>query len=323
MKYPYTKIAVGGTFDHLHQGHERLLHTAFQSGRKIEIGLTQKTMLAQKKLFSLIQNYHTRHQALVEWLKTNHYFHRSSITPLSDLYGPTLTDQTIKALAVTPHTISGALQINSARAQRSLPKLPIIQAELVKDQSGIYLSSTRIRQGLVSRQGFVYFTLVMTNHTLTSAHKQILAQPQGLLLTSLTQLRSRLTPTVPIALVGDYITQWFIDHKLPFNYAIFDGFNRRQPFTLHFPSHIFPKALTAKNPRGTISKDTANAINKLIQKPYGLLHITGEEDLTALPLALELPLYSHIFYGQPGQGIVMIEVTEAVKERYAQLLLEQ
>ena len=36
----YDKVAVGGTFDKFHDGHKKLLSTAFEIGNQIEIGVT-------------------------------------------------------------------------------------------------------------------------------------------------------------------------------------------------------------------------------------------------------------------------------------------
>ena len=36
----YSKVAVGGTFDKFHDGHKKLLSTAFEIGDRVEIGVT-------------------------------------------------------------------------------------------------------------------------------------------------------------------------------------------------------------------------------------------------------------------------------------------
>ncbi|WP_407462182.1 adenylyltransferase/cytidyltransferase family protein, partial [Methanobrevibacter sp.] len=40
MNRRYKKVAVGGTLDKLHDGHKKLLSTAFELGDQIEIGVT-------------------------------------------------------------------------------------------------------------------------------------------------------------------------------------------------------------------------------------------------------------------------------------------
>ena len=50
------------------------------------------------------------------------------------------------------------------------------------------------------------------------------------------------------------------------------------------------------------------------EKKVGIC-ILGEEDLSVLPLLLQAPLYGTIFYGQPGMGMVQLEITEKNKEK--------
>ena len=42
VKKEYEKVAVGGTFDKFHDGHKKLLSTAFELGRQIEVGVTSE-----------------------------------------------------------------------------------------------------------------------------------------------------------------------------------------------------------------------------------------------------------------------------------------
>ena len=48
--------------------------------------------------------------------------------------------------------------------------------------------------------------------------------------------------------------------------------------------------------------------------------IDGEEDLLALPAILLAPLKSMVLYGQMDLGVVLVEVTEEMKEKVAGLV---
>ena len=51
-----------------------------------------------------------------------------------------------------------------------------------------------------------------------------------------------------------------------------------------------------------------------------LICIDGEEDLAVLPLVMEAPLGSLVFYGQPGVGVVSIHVNKDSKKMVAEIL---
>jgi hypothetical protein len=57
-----------------------------------------------------------------------------------------------------------------------------------------------------------------------------------------------------------------------------------------------------------------------MKQESGVLKIMGEEDLLGLPLIHSLPLGSVMFYGQPGMGVVMIEVNEETKGKFARFI---
>jgi uncharacterized protein (UPF0218 family) len=50
--------------------------------------------------------------------------------------------------------------------------------------------------------------------------------------------------------------------------------------------------------------------------------VDGEEDLLAIPAVLEAPLRALIVYGQPSQGIVVVEASSQRKAKLAKLLDE-
>jgi uncharacterized protein (UPF0218 family) len=48
--------------------------------------------------------------------------------------------------------------------------------------------------------------------------------------------------------------------------------------------------------------------------------VTGEEDLLVLPVAIYAPDNSVIFYGQPNEGLVMVLVTEEIRNKAKSIL---
>ena len=55
------------------------------------------------------------------------------------------------------------------------------------------------------------------------------------------------------------------------------------------------------------------------EKPAMVL-IDGEEDLLTIPAVIEAPLGAVVFYGQPLEGVVAVEVDERSKANARQIL---
>ena len=69
-----------------------------------------------------------------------------------------------------------------------------------------------------------------------------------------------------------------------------------------------------KNPAGTIKAVAWDALWKAITlKSEVSVIVEGEEDLLVLPLISMLPTGSLIVYGQPDEGMVIVEVTIEMK----------
>ncbi len=76
--------------------------------------------------------------------------------------------------------------------------------------------------------------------------------------------------------------------------------------------------VNAKNPPGHITEDLveklSHAVDLAISGYKVRVFVDGEEDLAVIPLVLMLPKGSLIVYGQPGRGVVAVEV-DAVRRR--------
>ena len=72
---------------------------------------------------------------------------------------------------------------------------------------------------------------------------------------------------------------------------------------------------TIENTAGTLSAKGFTTLKELITgaKYPAVLEVQGEEDLLTLFAILAAPLESLVIYGQPGEGIVAVSVTEAKK----------
>ena len=72
-----------------------------------------------------------------------------------------------------------------------------------------------------------------------------------------------------------------------------------------------------RNPAGTVTSELFNTFES-IQIPAKII-IEGEEDLATLPAVLTAPIGSIVAYGQPNEGIILVEVTERKKREFQEL----
>lgn len=222
-KPQYNHAGMGGTFDRLHKGHHTLIGSALSHSGKVTIGLTVDDYSNHKTFHQIIHPYSDRQAQLEKYLADTGTADRVSIVPLKDIYGPTISDSTIDCLVVTDHTYKGAEEINNKRKDMGFLDLPIIKAELIKDDEGEYLSSTRIRQGEINRQGEIYKKYISKQVVLNPGQKNSLKEPQGNIVhgpDDLKDLISNISPTY-ISLVGDITLSFFLENKLPFNMGFF------------------------------------------------------------------------------------------------------
>ena len=80
------------------------------------------------------------------------------------------------------------------------------------------------------------------------------------------------------------------------------------------PDVPYVRLYKAPNPAGSITFDSVVSVEHALagDKPARVL-IDGEEDLLAIPAIVLAAEGSSIFYGQPGQGVVMVTVEERAK----------
>lgn len=143
----YKKIAVGGTFDKFHDGHKKLLTTAFDLGKEVEIGVTSNAFGGLK---GNIDSCEERMKSLKEffWDKSNY-----NIMVLDDPYGTTVFDKYFDAIVVSEETEPVAVEINEIRVSKGMCPLDIVVVSFVLADDGNSISSTRIRSGEINKKG--------------------------------------------------------------------------------------------------------------------------------------------------------------------------
>jgi pantetheine-phosphate adenylyltransferase len=150
----FTRVVLGGTFDHLHVGHEALLLAAFRAGRTVAIGVTTERYLADhpKPGATRIQPYRARRRALARWLSARFARSRWRLVPLRNPFGRSV-EPGVDALVISADTVSGGRAVNVERRRRGLRAVPLLVVPLVLGDDLAPVSSRRIRSGEIDRSG--------------------------------------------------------------------------------------------------------------------------------------------------------------------------
>ncbi|MGB8215723.1 MAG: phosphopantetheine adenylyltransferase [Candidatus Methanoperedens sp.] len=154
------RVAVGGTFDPLHDGHKALLMKAVELSRNGEllVGLTSD-LLARNKVHE-VSDYKSRYDEVMRFIQ------KQGIAPvivrLDDPYGPTIRDD-FDFLVVSPETHPIGLKINKIRKEKKLGQIEIVLVDYVLADDGLPISSTRIKRGEIDEHGRVLKSKVTKN----------------------------------------------------------------------------------------------------------------------------------------------------------------
>jgi pantetheine-phosphate adenylyltransferase len=149
----FGRVAVGGTFDELHKGHEALLMKAFEIGEFVVVGLSSDEFVAKIGKPHKTATYTVRLQELEDFLGKLGVANRAEIVQLNDPYGTAVSDKDLDALVVSKETQAITNKINSKRVETGLKPLCIITICMVPAENHVPISTTRIRGGEIDRYG--------------------------------------------------------------------------------------------------------------------------------------------------------------------------
>ena len=119
--------------------------------------------------------------------------------------------------------------------------------------------------------------------------------------------------------VGDATTEKMIKFGLDPSLQIVDSMEKRNKRNL--PLGKTRTILECVNPAAEITDDSISVIKKAFQADMPVrIIVKGEEDLLVLPVALYAPENSVILYGQPNEGLVIVKVTEEIRNKASKIM---
>ncbi len=147
-----SRVAVGGTFDPLHDGHKALLSRACElsKGGELLVGLTSDEMILSKN--HDVNDYSSRRKEVD--LFTREQGINPKIVKLDDPFGPTIRDD-FDLIVVSPETHHVALKINEIRKKKGLKEIELVLVDYVLAEDGLPISSSRIKKGGIDEHGKV------------------------------------------------------------------------------------------------------------------------------------------------------------------------
>lgn len=148
------QVALGGTFDPIHDGHRALFDRAFQLG-DVTVGLTSDDLAPRTRNEErYVRPFAERKADLESQLESfaERYDRAFEIRPLDEPTG-IATEPGYEYLIVSPETKSGGKEVNRLRREDDLEPLEIVVVDHVEAADGNRISSTRIVQGEIDEHG--------------------------------------------------------------------------------------------------------------------------------------------------------------------------
>lgn len=122
-----------------------------------------------------------------------------------------------------------------------------------------------------------------------------------------------------IITVGDRTTEKLIDFGIIPSLQIIDGIEKREKRdSINLENAT---ELLVDNPPAEITDSSIEVIKKAFSMNDTVrIMVNGEEDLLVIPACLYAPENAVVFYGQPNQGLVIVQVTSEIRNKTQKLL---
>ena len=153
--------------------------------------------------------------------------------------------------------------------------------------------------------------------------RQSLKLPLGKLIPNVSRAIEHIQKRNPtrLILIGDIVASKFLAAGLKPDIVVVDLMAMRSPVDIEVKNLVESFKGTVfhvKNHAGIITVELRKAL-EAAQMPIKIM-VEGEEDLATIPAVLASPDGSIVVYGQPSEGIVLIEVTEEKRREFQEIL---
>lgn len=156
-------------------------------------------------------------------------------------------------------------------------------------------------------------------HLLTDDLRAKLKSPLGMLLKgaftkTMKEFEKIVETKKPLMIisVGDALSEALLKHGIFPKVLIIDNKVMRKPTTIIVTKDY--ETVNLRNVAGTISDDAWTVVESAVRhERHVKIIVEGEEDMLTLVAILSVPEKAFVVYGQPHEGMVVVEVTAAKK----------
>jgi GTP-dependent dephospho-CoA kinase len=147
-----------------------------------------------------------------------------------------------------------------------------------------------------------------------------LKAPLGILLKDATKenIAKHIPKNSYVITVGDATTEKMLALGFAPSLQIVDGYEKRGKRT---PPQSNATKLYCDNPAAQITQQSIDLIRQAFSsRPPIQILVNGEEDLLVIPVCIYAPQNSIVLYGQPNEGLVIVQITQEIRNKTKNLL---
>ncbi|MDI6730113.1 MAG: DUF371 domain-containing protein [Candidatus Altarchaeum sp.] len=120
-----------------------------------------------------------------------------------------------------------------------------------------------------------------------------------------------------IICVGDVVSNSMLGDGWNINLCVYDNKTLRKEYKEYNdeknPENFKGNEFIVWNPAGMLTEDAFEIVRQSLNFKHSKIFVDGEEDLFVIPCVKFCSPNTFLFYGQPNEGIVMVEINSAVQ----------